>query len=463
VLGCLLFTACTSPLRAEAFIYWGDSVANTIQRSNLNGTGVDSGFITDVVQGPRGLAVDGAHIYWGNRNENTIGRANLDGSGVDQQFITGADDPNGVAVDAAHVYWVNTDTDTIGRADLDGSDPDQDFVSVTGSNSTDVAVDAEHIYWADAGGGAIGRANLNGSLSDPDFIEADSASGVAVNASHIYWASFTTFPPATAGAIGRANLDGSVPDLDFIPDPNALNPTAVALDDTHVYWTNTGLPNTIGRANLDGSGVNRDFITGMSFLAGLEVDPLSVPSCRSASASTGHAESVSLTLSCTSGGGRRTFSIASQPARGEISGLDPSTGEVTYTPEPGFFGTVSFRFRASNPGATSPAATSTIDVAPASNVFEIGDAKRNRKKGTAELMVEVPGPGELILEQSSKVRGASESAPAAGEVGLLVKPRGKSRKKLKKKGKAKVSADVTFAPVGGEPNTQSARLKLVKK
>ena len=97
-----------------------------------------------------GVAVDAAHVYWANTLARTIGRANLDGTGVDQSFITGAGRrhrgggrrrarllgqpaalgggrsgaptstarastrasspraravPCGVAVDAAHVYW----------------------------------------------------------------------------------------------------------------------------------------------------------------------------------------------------------------------------------------------------------------------------------------------------------------------------------------------------------------------
>jgi hypothetical protein len=44
-----------------------------------------------------------------------------------------------------------------------------------------------------------------------------------------------------------------------------------------------------------------------------------------------------------------------------------------------------------------------------------------------------------------------------------VKTRGKAKKKLNRKGKAKVRANVTFTPTGGDPNTESKKIKLVKR
>jgi hypothetical protein len=44
-----------------------------------------------------------------------------------------------------------------------------------------------------------------------------------------------------------------------------------------------------------------------------------------------------------------------------------------------------------------------------------------------------------------------------------VKAKGKARKKLSKSGKAKVPAEVTYTPVGGDPSTQTANVKLVRK
>ncbi len=59
-----------------------------------------------------------AFVYWANFVGPTIARANLDGSGVNQGFITGASSPVGVAVDRQYVYWANSGGNSIGRANL---------------------------------------------------------------------------------------------------------------------------------------------------------------------------------------------------------------------------------------------------------------------------------------------------------------------------------------------------------
>jgi hypothetical protein len=61
------------------------------------------------------------------------------------------------------------------------------------------------------------------------------------------------------------------------------------------------------------------------------------------------------------------------------------------------------------------------------------------------------------------VKGDEERAEAAGEATLVVKPKGKAKKKLNQRGKAKLSAEVTYTPDGGSPNTQTASVKLAKK
>ncbi len=61
------------------------------------------------------------------------------------------------------------------------------------------------------------------------------------------------------------------------------------------------------------------------------------------------------------------------------------------------------------------------------------------------------------------MKSAAAEAAAAGEVQLRVKAARKAKRGLRRTGKAKVTADVTFTPTGGEAATQSTKLKLVKK
>jgi hypothetical protein len=103
------------------------------------------------------------------------------------------------------------------------------------------------------------------------------------------------------------------------------------------------------------------------------------------------------------------------------------------------------------------------DDGPPLNDISFGKVKKNKRKGTAKLTVNVPGPGELDLAKTKRIKPDDESAEAAGTERLLVKPKGKARKRLNAKGNAKVKAEVTYTPDGGEPNTESKRIKLVKR
>jgi hypothetical protein len=103
------------------------------------------------------------------------------------------------------------------------------------------------------------------------------------------------------------------------------------------------------------------------------------------------------------------------------------------------------------------------------NTFSFGETTRNKKKGTATMSLDVPGPGEAAVAGSGVMEvltagGATsaKSIPAAGKVKLLIKARGKKRKKLNQTGKVKVEPRVTYTPTGGDPSTQSVKVKLKK-
>jgi hypothetical protein len=98
-----------------------------------------------------------------------------------------------------------------------------------------------------------------------------------------------------------------------------------------------------------------------------------------------------------------------------------------------------------------------------SNEFSFGKLKKNKRKGTAKLTVEVPGPGALTLTETDEVKGTGKQADAAGDEKLAVKPKAKAKRKLNRKGKAKLGAEVTYTPELGASNTDSKTLKLRKR
>jgi plastocyanin len=124
----------------------------------------------------------------------------------------------------------------------------------------------------------------------------------------------------------------------------------------------------------------------------------------------------------------------------------------------GMSGTVEVQTTGPTPGAPSPPLPS--------NEFSFGTLKKNERKGTAKLTVEiVEGPGGLELAKTKQVKADDEAVAGEGAaaVKLAIKPNGKARERLNDKGKAKVQAEVTYTPVGGEPNTQSKKVKLKKR
>jgi hypothetical protein len=116
-----------------------------------------------------------------------------------------------------------------------------------------------------------------------------------------------------------------------------------------------------------------------------------------------------------------------------------------------------------------------IALNPTSNEFTIGKIARNKRRGTAQVPVTVPGPGALTLSgmgvKTRTTGTARTSVASAGTVRLIVKPKGKVKKKLRSRHKAKVRLSITFTPNGdpatnhpaGDPRTQPLKVKLIRR
>ena len=79
-----------------------------------------------------------------------------------------------------------------------------------------------------------------------------------------------------------------------------------------------------------------------------------------------------------------------------------------------------------------------------------------------------------VRSPAAEPRAASSLHRARSELGILRspglracwvprKPKGTAKTKLNARGKAKVVAEVTYTPAGGAPNTESTKVKLVKR
>ena len=105
-------------------MYWTDAGTDKIQRSNLDGSGVED-LVTAGLDNPDGIALDvsGGKMYWTDWGTEKIQRSNLDGSRVEDLVTSGLEGPAGIALDVSggRTYWTDWGTDKIQRSNLDGS------------------------------------------------------------------------------------------------------------------------------------------------------------------------------------------------------------------------------------------------------------------------------------------------------------------------------------------------------
>ena len=118
-------TVSTTPPAAETWkMYWTNVLTDKIQRSNLDGSGVEN-LVTTGLDAPSGIALDvaGGKMYWTDVLGEKIQRSNLDGSDVENLVTTGLERPYSIALDVSggKMYWTDADTDKIQRSNLDGS------------------------------------------------------------------------------------------------------------------------------------------------------------------------------------------------------------------------------------------------------------------------------------------------------------------------------------------------------
>jgi hypothetical protein len=174
-------------------------------------------------------------------------------------------------------------------------------------------------------------------------------------------------------------------------------------------------------------------------------------------------------------GGTQTFTANLPIKAGDLLGLDLVSGPSSVGQAfPVAGSTVYEWFPLLADGSTASPNTTFSDfelgfnaqVAP-SNTFARGATTRNKKKGTATLTFNLPNPGDLAGSgqgaQVASTGAITSKAVQAGTATLLVKAKGKKKRKLNEKGKVKVNIAVTYTPTGGDPATQSLKVKLKKK
>jgi hypothetical protein len=128
------------------------------------------------------------------------------------------------------------------------------------------------------------------------------------------------------------------------------------------------------------------------------------------------------------------------------------------SPPPAPESVASSRSTQAPPSGGSPSASGK-GTAPSAGVFRIEKVVLNRKRGTATLMVTVPGSGRLALKGAAP-RGFA--VRGAGMFALPVVPRPAQRRLLERRGRLPLQVTVSFQPAGGGVLSQKLKVQLRK-
>jgi hypothetical protein len=101
----------------------------------------------------------------------------------------------------------------------------------------------------------------------------------------------------------------------------------------------------------------------------------------------------------------------------------------------------------------------------ADNRYGVSQVKRNKKRGTARVTLDLPNPGSLFLsgKQIRVLGGPRNLQVNAGPVSFVVGAAPIAKTKLLAKGKLRVEVQVVYAPTGGDGTTQKLIVKLRKR
>jgi PKD domain len=107
------------------------------------------------------------------------------------------------------------------------------------------------------------------------------------------------------------------------------------------------------------------------------------------------------------------------------------------------------------------ASTARSVLVRARNYFRIGKLKRNRRKGTATLLITVPEPGTLTVNGRWVKRVRKRVRPGTARIPLRAV--GKGLRRLRARGRLRVRLRIAYAPVGGDVRVKHRRVTLRSK
>jgi hypothetical protein len=223
-------------------IYWTDFVNNRIQRSNLDGSNVQT--VLNNLPGATALAIDNqaSKMYWSETGVNArIRRANLDGGGI--ETVLAAQDVLDVALDPQNnllfyaQYGSNQPNPAIRAATLTGGSP-HDVISGNDVVPQALVLFGGQVYYPANGAGAIRRINYDGT-GDQQFYGNAGGGVFALLFHHVPGVSYLYWLDEDDDYI-RGPDDGDVLFNLRSVNPNPLGenfPYGIATTGDRLYWS----------------------------------------------------------------------------------------------------------------------------------------------------------------------------------------------------------------------------------
>jgi len=217
-------------------VYWTNVETGTVAKAPRCG-GTPIPLVTGV-RGPTRIALDDTHVFWTNPEAGTVSSVPKAG-GASTTLATGQAMATALAVDATSVYWVNwvspsLTTVLLKIAKTGGSPQILTQGTIVTRDWRDLAIDASTAYFADRGvpadrdEGGVNFIPLAGGTRGRLAARVGSATALALDGENLFVAS-------QGGMVHRVSLLTN----DAVPLATHIDTArAIAVDATHVYWTN---------------------------------------------------------------------------------------------------------------------------------------------------------------------------------------------------------------------------------
>ncbi len=194
--------------------------------------------------GARGLAATPSEVYWtGGATGVEVAACSATGCGNSPTLLaTNQSLMTGIATDGVNLYWRNLGQVLVCAVGGCGGNPE---ILVTGQlpEGGPIAVDTRNVYWTIPANGpqpgqvmACAKSGCSGGPTT--LVAAGSPGALAVDGTSVYFVDGTSVSKcAVAGCNGQATVVAA----------NRNGPSAVAVDATRVYWTESGTAETGGQ------------------------------------------------------------------------------------------------------------------------------------------------------------------------------------------------------------------------